>query len=182
MSRKYKIKDHDKLYFVSFATVYWIDVFTRNLYREELLESLRFCQKEKGLEIYAWCIMPNHVHLIVGSQQNPLEGIIRDFKAFTSRRLRSIIAENEQESRREWILWMMERAGRRNANNHDWQFWQQNNQPVELSNSEMTQQKLEYLHNNPVEAGFVDDPAAWLYSSVRDYNGGKGLLAIQVLS
>jgi len=181
MSRKYKIRDNDKLYFVSFATIYWIDVFTRNEYREVLLDSMRFCQKEKGLEVYAWCLMPNHVHLILGSNQNPLEGIIRDMKAFTSRRLRQVISESEQESRKEWIVWMMQRAGQKNKNNYDWQFWRQDNHPIELYDWAITKQKLDYLHNNPVAAGFVDDAAAWLYSSARDYSGGKGLLEIQLL-
>ena len=68
MSRKYKFGDNDKLYFISFAVVYWIDLFIRNEYKEIMLESWRFCQQEKELEIYGWCIMTSHVHLIVGSK------------------------------------------------------------------------------------------------------------------
>ena len=68
MSRKYKFLDQSKLYFVSFATVHWIDIFTRELYKTILLDSLKFCQANKGLEIFAWCIMTNHVHLIIGTK------------------------------------------------------------------------------------------------------------------
>ncbi len=67
MSRKYKFWESDKMYFVSFATVNWIDVFVRKEYSEELLESWRYCQANKGLEVYAWCIMPSHVHMIISS-------------------------------------------------------------------------------------------------------------------
>lgn len=178
VSRKYKIRDQSKLYFVSFATVHWIDLFVRPVYCEVLLESFRHCQKVKGLEIYAWCIMPSHVHLIAGSKDKPLEGILRDFKSYTSRVLRTEIVANPTESRKEWIIWMMERAGRKNGNNNDWQLWQQHNHPIELSSNEIMDQKLNYLHQNPVEAGFVSEPDHWKYSSAIDYAGGKGLLDI----
>jgi putative transposase len=178
MSRKYKFRDNSKLYFISFAVVYWIDVFIRNEYKYELLESWKYCQKEKGLEIYAWCIMTSHVHMIIGSESQNLEDIVRDMKSYTSGRLRKAIAENPVESRREWMLWMMERAGKRNGNNKGWQFWLQHNQPIELSNAAITKQKIDYLHANPVDAGFVELPNEWLFSSAKDYYGEKGLLEI----
>ncbi len=58
MSRKYKFHDKDGVYFVSFATVYWLDIFVRELYCKAVVESLDYCRKNKGLEIYCWCIMP----------------------------------------------------------------------------------------------------------------------------
>ncbi len=71
MSRKYKFHDNDKIYFVSFAVINWIDLFIRNVYKDVIVDSLRFCQKEKGLELYGWCIMTSHVHLIIGTTGNP---------------------------------------------------------------------------------------------------------------
>lgn len=178
MSRKYKFKDQDKPYFVSFSVVYWIDVFTRNIYRDIFLESLRYCQQNKGLEVYAWVIMSNHIHLIIGrTGTSKMEDIIRDLKKYTSVQLLKAIAENPQESRREWMLWMMERAGKRNPNNQHFQFWQQDNHPIELSTAEIAEQKLLYLHENPVKAGFVSENEHYLYSSARDYAGQQGLLA-----
>ncbi len=137
MSRKYKFHDQDALYFVSFATVNWVDVFTRNVYRYVVLDSLKYCSTNKGMELYAWCIMSNHVHLIIGSKGKPMQDIIRDLKSFTSRTIKDEIANNPQESRKEWMLSMFTRAGRQNGNNHDWQFWQQNNQPIELWNADI---------------------------------------------
>jgi putative transposase len=181
MSTKYKIRDQQKLYFVSFAVVYWLDVFIRNEYKTILLDSLKHCQKTKGLEIYAWCIMTSHVHLIIGTTGNKIEDILRDFKSFTSRSLRNAIQEHPAESRREWMLWLMERAGKKNSNNNDYQFWQQDNHPIELWDNYMMDQELGYLHMNPVLSGFVDRPEAYLYSSARDYAGEKGLLDIQLI-
>ena len=91
MSRKYKFGDNDKLYFISFAVVYWIDLFIRNEYKEIMLESWRFCQQEKNLEIYGWCIMTSHVHMIIGSKGRELDKIVGEMKSFTSRSLRKEI-------------------------------------------------------------------------------------------
>lgn len=68
MSVKYKFRDRDKLHFVTFAVVYWIDLFTRNEYKDIMLESWKFCQNKKGLDIYAWCIMSSRVHMIIGTR------------------------------------------------------------------------------------------------------------------
>ena len=171
MSRKYKFRDQSKLHFVSFATIHWIDLFVRPEYNDILLESLKFCQKEKGLEIYAWCIMSSHVHLIIGTSDYPMQDILRDFKSYISRRLREEVGNNPTESRKEWIIWMMERAGKLNGNNKNWQLWQQRNQPIELSSNEMLDQRLNYLHMNPVASGFVNEPEYWKYSSAIDYSG-----------
>ncbi len=178
MSRKYKFGDNDKLYFISFAVVYWIDLFIRREYKEVVLESWRYCQQEKDLEIYAWCIMPSHVHMIIGSKGRPLEKIVGEMKSFTSRMLRKAIAEHPGESRREWIVWLMERAGMKNSNNNEWQLWQQHNKPIEILNTEMFYQKMEYIHRNPVEAGFVENEEYYLYSSARDFFDQKGLVEL----
>jgi len=181
MSRNYKIRDQEKLYFVSFATVNWIDVFIRRTYKDILVSSLSYCMRENGLELYAWCIMTSHVHLIIGTTGEPMEFILGVLKKFTSKRLREAITQNPQESRREWMLWMMERAGKFNPNNNDFQFWQQKNNPIELFDNDVMRQKLDYLHNNPVEAGFVDEPWEYLYSSASDYCGKTGLIKIKMI-
>jgi putative transposase len=135
-------------------------------------------------------IMTSHVHMALGTQgDNKLEDIIRDLKSYTSRHIRKYIENNPQESRKEWLLWIacpaldagMRRAGQKKSNNKDFQFWLQHNHPIELSTNEILQQRLNYIHNNPVEARFVDNPSEWLYSSARDYEGKKGLIDIYFL-
>ncbi|MCJ8165500.1 transposase [Pontibacter sp. E15-1] len=181
MSRNYKIRDQSKLHFISFATVYWIDVFTRPIYKEIVVDSLNYCIKHKGLEVYAWCIMSNHIHLIIGSETDNQSGIIRDLKKYTSKTILKAIADNPQESRKDWMLWMFERAGKQNTNNKTYQFWQQHNQPIELNSNFLLEQKVEYIHNNPIEAGFVRDPQDYPYSSALDYTGEKGKVNIILL-
>ncbi len=182
MSSAYKFRDQEKAYFVSFSTVNWIDVFVRRQYCDIVVDSLQYCMENKGLLLYAWCIMSSHVHLIMGTKSEKMEHILRDMKRHTSKTLLAAIADNPTESRREWMLWMFERAGKRNPNNEHYQFWQQDNRPVELRNDEMARQKLDYVHNNPVEAGFVENAWEYLYSSARDYQTDKkGLLDVTFL-
>lgn len=181
MSRKYKFADKTDLYFVSFTVIDWIDVFTRNIYRDVLLESWEYCIKNKGLIIYSWCIMTNHVHMIISSKQDEIQNIMRDMKSYTSGRLKKSITENPQESRKEWMMQMMVKAGTDNKNNKEFQFWQQHNHPIILDTNFLIDQKLDYIHNNPVVAGFVEKPEDYLYSSARDYAGIKGLLDIEII-
>lgn len=181
MSRKYKFKNTEGLYFISFATVYWIDVFVRDHYCWELMSSFDYCRKNKGMEIYTWCIMPSHVHLIFRAKENNPSDLIRDLKTYSSKKIKELIDDNPQESRKEWIIWMMERAASKNSNVKSKQFWQQHNKPIELWSAKVIDQKVDYIHQNPVEAGFVSEPEHWKYSSAIDYSGQKGLLDIDLI-
>ena len=178
MSRKYKFHDNDKLYFISFATIHWIDVFIREEYNQVIIDSWKHCQQNKELEIYGWCIMTSHIHMIIGSRKNMLEDIVRDMKKQTSLELKEAIKNNVRESRKGWIMWMMERDGKKNGNNKDWQFWQHHNKPIEIKDQEMFDKTLDYIHQNPLAAGFVTRPEDWKYSSARDFCGMKGLVEL----
>lgn len=181
MSRKYKFHNESGVYFVSFATVNWIDVFVRAEYSDKIIESLNFCIQNKGMVIYAWCIMPSHVHLIFSANLNNPSDLMRDFKTFTSKQVQLLIKNNLQESRKEWMLQMMEHSALLNSNVDKGQFWQQHNQPVELWSNAVLMQKLDYIHNNPVAAGFVNMPEDWRLSSAIDYCGGKGLVEVNLI-
>jgi putative transposase len=148
---------------------------------EIIVNSLNYCTKEKGLEIYAWCIMSNHVHLIISCTQGRKEEILRDHKRHTTKACLEAIGNNIQESRKDWMLWMFRRAGKKNLNNQIYQFWQQHNKPIELHSNFLLEQKLNYIHNNPVEAGLVDQPEEYRYSSARDYCGMRGLINIKLI-
>lgn len=182
MSRKYKINDQQKLYFLTFAVVRWIDVFTRREYKDILVESFKYCQKHKGLELYAFCIMPNHVHLIARAQEGKkLSDIFRDLKKFTSNTIIAAIEANIQESRKDWMLWLFQAEGRDNPNNTNNQFWQQENHPIELSDYLLLEQKLEYIHQNPVRAGICYAPEDYIYSCASQYAGKETIMSVALI-
>jgi putative transposase len=181
MSRKYKFLNKEGLYFVSFATVNWIDVFIRPIYNDIVVESLTHCRNNLGLEVYCWCIMPSHIHMIYHANDNNPEIILGRFKEHTAKQLTKAISSNIQESRKEWMLWMLKRAAAKSSNVKHYQFWQHHNKPIELWSAEVIEQKADYIHNNPVEAGFVNESWHWKYSSAIDYADGKGLIDINFL-
>jgi putative transposase len=182
MPSKYKIHNHQDAYFITFAVVEWVDALSRPYYKDILIESLKYCQTSKGLVIYAYVIMNNHVHLIASAADgHNLSDILRDLKKFTSKKIIAAIEDNVQESRKRWMLWLFRSNGEQNYNNQIYQFWQQDNHPVCLDSNAMMIQRLNYLHNNPVVEGIVEEPEHYVYSSARDYAGIKGLLDIVLL-
>lgn len=177
MSRNYKFHNPDGLHFVSFAVVYWLDIFTRKQYIDILLESLKFCQKEKGMEIFAWCIMTNHVHIVFRTiTDDKPEQVIGDLKRFTSKKIVNAVINNPNESKKEFFLNKFIEAGKKSSNVNKYQFWQHNNHHIEISDNKTMDIKINYVHNNPVKAGYVNIPEDYPYSSAKDYCGEKGLL------
>ncbi|PLX23484.1 MAG: transposase [Salinivirgaceae bacterium] len=182
MSRNYKFHDQELPYFVTLTTVKWIDVFTRPIYKNIFLDSLTFCMKEKGLIIYAWVLMSNHAHLIIGTKKEKLQDILRDFKKFTAKSIINDIKNNSQESRKSWMVDIFLKEGQKNSNNKKYQFWQQHNHPIMLDNNLILEQKLNYLHKNPVKAEIVENEWEYKYSSAIDYSGGRGIIDITFIN
>lgn len=176
----YKIRNQPAIHFITFTVTEWIDVFTRKQYRDILVDSIRYCQQEKELVLYSWCIMSNHLHLIISAREKNLSDVLRDFKKFTSKQLIRAIKDNKEESRREWMLAIFRKAGEKNCRNAEYQFWRQDNRPMELYSGAFVFQKRNYIHLNPVAAGIVEKPEDYLYSSAKDYYSQKkcGLLDV----
>ncbi len=181
MSEKYKFNDPQGMYFVSMATVGWVDVFTRPELKHIIIDSLRHCQKEKGLVIHAWCLMPSHLHMINSSAKEELPGIFRDFKKFTAKEIIKTV-DSVYESRRGWMLDLFGDVADHLKRIRNYKVWQDGNHPELLMRPKFTRQKLDYIHNNPVAEEIVDEPENYLYSSARDYYTKKrGYLAIEFI-
>jgi REP element-mobilizing transposase RayT len=178
----YSIRDQQALYFLTFTVVGWVDIFTRPAYKDIVIESLRYCQEKKGLELFAYCLMTNHLHLIArAAEGQELSNIVRDFKKFTAYRLFKEITEAQGESRRAWLQWLLSQEGERNPNNVNFQLWQQHSHGVELRTVEMTRQRLEYTHQNPVRAGICYRAEDYVYSSASFYAGLEAVLPVSLL-
>ena len=182
MSSKYKTGEAAIPHFITFTVVGWIDVFSREQYKELFVESLKYCQEHKGMVLHAWTIMTNHVHLIISSDTNKLEHIVRDLKKYTSKQIIKAIQENNTESRKEWMLNIFNYTGTNNNRNKDFQFWKQDYHPIELNTTLKIKRYLNYLHNNPVKSGLVWEPWHYKYCSAIDYYTNEhGLLKIEHL-
>ena len=175
MRSRYTIKEPGGTYFITCTVVKWIPLFTRKPYLDILIDSLQFCRQHKGLKIYAYVILDNHLHLVVAGDQ--LTDIIRDFKSYTAKRL---IAKLEQEQKT-WLLNQFQYYKQPAKTKSDYQVWQEGFHPQEIVSEEMLHQKIDYLHYNPVRIGVGARPEDCVYSSAGAYAGGKGIVELDAL-
>ena len=181
MSDQYQARDPEGIYFLTFTIVDWVNIFTRSSYKEIIINSLKYCQSNKGLTLYAYCLMTNHIHLIASASGDvKLFEIIRDFKKFTNRAIIEEITSGN-ESRKKWLLNKFEFAGKYLTRIENYKVWQDGYHAVELISRDFTFQKLDYIHQNPVRAGIVSEPKHYIYSSASNYHGLTGLIEIELL-
>ena len=179
MSTKYRFIEDRFPHFITLTLVEWIDLFSRERYKEIIIKNLEYCIKEKGLIIHSYVIMSNHLHLIVNvSRETEISTLIQNFKRYTAKALYDTLKLNSLESRRNWMLWIMESQGKKSSSNINYKVWIHENHPVILDSNFILEQKVNYIHENPVRAGICYTKEDYRYSSARQYAGEAGLLDI----
>ncbi|MDQ6471666.1 transposase [Flavobacterium sp. LHD-80] len=181
MSTKYKATTLEEAYFITITAVGWIDIFTRLNQKNVLIKALQYCQAKKGLEIYAYCIMTNHIHLLCKATNGfILCDVVRDFKKFTSKKIIQTII-NEPESRREWMLENFQKACENFKNEQNYKVWQNGYHAEHIYSNKFIKQKINYIHNNPVKDRIVAFPEDYYFSSARNYSGLENDLEVVLL-
>jgi putative transposase len=170
---RYKIFDTAYPYFVTMTTVEWVPLFSNPAVAEIVLESLRYNQEHKHLVVYAYVLMEHHLHAVLSSDE--LGQTLQLFKSYTAR---SIIDYYEAQHNTA-MLEKLRQSKLRHKTESDYQVWQEGTHPEEIQTEEMMRQKIEYIHQNPVRRGYVDEPEQWRYSSARNYEGQKGLVDVE---
>jgi REP element-mobilizing transposase RayT len=179
MAHRFYIWDQAKTHFLTITVELWIDLFTRKIYRDILIENLSYCRSKKGLNIYAYVIMSNHIHLIAGAREGyVLSDILRDFKSYTSKLIEEAIY-TEAESRREWIVQLLKAEAYQKK--QSFTLWQSNNHPVIIESEHRMESIMHYIHQNPVRAGWVQYPEEYVYSSAKNYAGKAGIMEIDIV-
>ncbi|MES2862782.1 MAG: transposase [Bacteroidota bacterium] len=180
MKEGYVIREQEKAHFITTTVVDWIDVFSRKNYRDCIIECFDYCIKNKGMILYGYVIMSNHIHMIIQSNDEKLSDLLRDFKKFTAKIILDKI-QNEPESRREWMLERFKLATESHTRNKNYQFWQYGNHAEEIFTEHFLWSKLDYIHMNPVRAGIVTKIEDYIYSSASNYVNGTGIIQIELL-
>ena len=145
MRKGYIIHDQQAIYYMTFTVVGWIDIFTRQAYRDVFIESLKYCQEHKGLHLHAYVIMSNHIHLIVSVDEgHNISDFVRDCKKYTATRIIEDVSKNVNESRRDWMLHQFKYYASRHSRNEVYQLWEHDNHFVELSSPAFTQKNRLY--------------------------------------
>ncbi len=175
MRSRYKIAELESPHFITCTIVGWLPVFTRQKYLEIITASLTFSRQQKGLRLYAYVILDNHLHLAVSADN--LSQVIRDFKRHTAK---EILAAASQENK-QWLLKQFEFYKDVHKGKSLHQVWQEGVHPQAIITEDMLIQKLDYIHYNPVRLGLVERPEYWRYSSARNYLGQDGVLEIDLI-
>ena len=182
MSDKYRIFKGDDPYFVTFTIVDWLKVLSDDSYKMVLIESIIYCQKNKGLNLYGYCIMPNHVHMIIqATGAFSISDILRDLKKFTSKAIVSKLEEEKPNGYKEYLNSFLE-AGKPLKRIKTFKVWQDGNQAKLIFSNRFLLEKLAYIHNNPVEYGLCEVPWTYKYSSATNYAGMNSILDVILLS
>ncbi len=178
MSQGYQINNQSGLYYLTLQIVQWADIFTRKIYRDIVIDSFKYCQQNKGLEIYAYVIMSNHIHILARSNKDNLSDVVRDMKRHTSKQIIEVINQGN-ESRKDWLLLIFRYAAKGHRRNNEYQVWTHENHAEDIFSNIFIEQKIDYIHKNPVRAGWVTKPEDYLYSSARNYADLKSIIEIQ---
>lgn len=179
---RYFISDQHGTHFLTFTVVEWTDIFTRPVYKQIIVDALNYCTVHKGLEVFAWVLMTNHLHLICRTAPPfHLSHFMRDFKKHTSKKI-SVSVQEIAESRRDWLLHRFSFAAYSTARARDFKVWTDDNHAVCMEGRVPLFQKVDYIHNNPVRQYIVSEPQHYLHSSAGLYAGNKaGLVKVTVL-
>lgn len=158
----------DKIYYVTLSLVGGVDVFTNGLYLKIAFDGLKFYQQNKRLEIYAYVAMSNCIHLIIKSKTEPVNIIFGRFKSYTAKEILHVIEEGVYEKRKDWILLVFRYHAKYKTNYDEFHFWDSDNQLIPLDTHEAILEKIAFIHNIPVEAGFVSQASHWVFSSAHN--------------
>ena len=179
----YAIRDQYAPHFLTFTVCGWIDIFSRKIYRDIIVDALKYAQKQDQLILHGYVIMTNHIHLIAKaneSQNKTISDIIRDFKKYTHKQMKGFI-ESSIESRSSWMIHQFKYYGTSNPRNDKFQIWTNDNHPEICFTFDFMFSKLRYIHENPVRAGFVRRAEDYIYSSASNYAEMGGILDIELL-
>jgi len=169
---RYNVYEVKAPHFITCTILHWIPIFTRTQTTDIIFASLKYLQKNDNLKIHAYVILENHLHMIVKSD-DIVKSMAR-FKSFTAREIINYLKKENAKS----ILDQLAFYKKAHKKENEFQLWQEGIQAKEILGEQMMKVKMEYIHNNPVERGYVDDGVHWRYSSARDYEGFDGLIVV----
>jgi putative transposase len=183
MNRENPFPENQACYFLTFNTVDWVDIFIRPVYKQIIVHSLNHFIDHKGLNVYAWCLMTNHIHLLAQAKEGcVIAEIEKEFKSFTTKKILEAI-DTEPDVRKKWMMDRFENFSNLLGFLKKFQVWQTCSSPVyiDLHKKETLVEYVEHIHSNPVRDRIVDTDSDYLYSSARDYSGMAGLVQIMKL-
>jgi putative transposase len=169
---RYKFFETEYPYFMTATINSWLPIFTRQEAADIILDSWKHLQRERGLKLFAYVILENHLHMIASAPE--ISSVMQSFKSHTARQIIELLKHRQSVT----LLRQLSATKLNHKTESTYQVWQEGSHPQQIQSDEMMWQKIEYIHNNPVLRGFVDDPLHWRWSSARNYASQLGLIEV----
>jgi len=170
---RYKIHEQTHPHFMTCTILHWIPIFTRVETTNIVFDTLRYLQNNDNLKLYSYVILENHLHLIVSSDD--IAKSMRSFKSYTAKQILKLLQEKNVKT----ILDQLSFYKKAHKVDATYQLWQEGYAPKLIVDDKMMIDRINYIHNNPIKRGYVDEAKHWRYSSARDYEDEKGLIDVE---
>jgi REP element-mobilizing transposase RayT len=170
---RYKIYEPTHPHFITCTILHWLPIFTNQKSVQIVIDSLKFLQTQDNLKVYAYVILENHLHLVV--QSDDLSKTMESFKKFTANEILKLLKQENVHT----LLDQFKFYKKAHRKDKEYQIWEEGYQPKLIQNDAIMKNKIEYIHNNPIKRGYVDEDWHWRYSSARDYRGIQGLIKVE---
>jgi len=169
---RYTITEPNKPHFMTCTVMEWLPIFTRPDTVQIILDCWQYQREQQGLKLYGYVILENHLHFIAQAPQ--LDKCVSSFKSFTARKVIDYLKDQQIDS----LLTRLRFAKKAHKVDREYQFWQEGVHAEMVFNEAIMQEKLIYIHNNPVKRGYVERSEYWRYSSAGFYEGTGCLIDI----
>jgi REP element-mobilizing transposase RayT len=170
---RYKIYEPTHPHFVTCTILHWLPLFTRQESVAIIIDSIKFLQNKDNLKLYAYVILENHLHMLLSSDD--LHKSMQSFKQYTAKQLLELLKKENATT----LLDQLAFYKKAHHKEKSYQVWEEGCQPKLIQGEAMMKIKIDYIHQNPVKRGYVDEAKYWRYSSARDYDGISGLIEIE---
>ncbi len=171
---RYQFANPAQPHFLTCTVIEWLPVFTRQEATQILFDSWNYLQRNQGLQLYGFVVLENHLHVV--AQARNLPSTWSNFKSYTARRIIDLLKAHHTDT----LLERMRLTHKAERIDREYQFWQEGSHPQVIEGEEMLRQKLNYIHQNPVKRGYVDESEHWRWSSARNYAGREGLVDVYI--
>jgi REP element-mobilizing transposase RayT len=169
---RYKIYEPTHPHFMTCTILHWIPIFTRTQTTDIIFGSLKYLQENDNFILYAYVILENHLHLIASSDD--IGKSMSKFKSFTAKKILKYLHKENAKT----ILEQLAFYKKAHKKETSYQLWQEGIAPKLIQGDKMMIDRINYIHNNPIKRGYIDEASHWRYSSARDYEGIKGLIEV----
>lgn len=162
-------KPEREIYFIEWTVIGWVDLFVKDVYTVRLTSALKWLCEKKGLLLYDYIILPNRLVMMAGAAYGNLHDTLKLFDEFTSKAMLEMMRSGFKDPRKQWMPPVFDQFNEGSSKKHP-TVWQEAKAPLHLPDHNQVEERIRYMNELPVMAGFVEKPIHYRYSSANPKN------------